>query len=181
MQRSESLVLRYTLTPEMITDAMMAISLRAVGMSPRRSRLPTAVWASILWAVIFFVLVAGWRVYGTHPLVLMMMTAVIGVVIGGLSVGRSVARMTRNHCAGVAEREAAEGEHRLEITERHVREESAQTLRQVSLSQIGDVLHVDGASVLVANGFGFVVPDAALPEGMTPERFRELILWWREG
>ncbi|WP_425073189.1 hypothetical protein [Sagittula sp. S175] len=176
--QSEPLVLRYRLTPEMSLDAMMAIGEAVAGQAAYGGPGP---WVKVAgWFGLVGLIVLCLRTLYDRPIILLTVGMLAGVVVGVASFMNVVRRSTRAAYLGIAERAAAEGEYWLEIGEHHIREETSEGLRQVTIRQIDSVLRIPEASVLLANGFGFVVPDVALPEGMSPERLKELVLWWRE-
>ncbi|MBP0483749.1 hypothetical protein [Sagittula salina] len=175
--RSKPLILHYRLTPEMMIDTMMTLAPMSFGRGATGG--VGVAFRMLGWLALAALMGLALRFYGRHPLVLVAVAASAGAAVGVVALQTTLHKAAWLSYRRIAERAAAEGEYRLEITEDRLREETAESLRQVALSQIDRVLRIDGASVLVANGLGFVVPDEALPDDMSPENLKDLLNWWR--
>ena len=175
----EEIRIEHTPHRTQVEDALAAVATYQTGRLPMRG--PGWIGAVIAWGVIFFVLLAAMRIFGAGSPVVLMVAVVVGVAVGVIAMGRSLARSTDAAFARLAEQVVAEGPCEVVISAETVRQESAGRLQQVTTQQVEAVLPIDGGLVLVAAGMGLLLPDAGLPEGMSRDALVETLEQWVPG
>lgn len=173
------ITLRYTLEPDMVAEASLALS----GTLARRAQ-GRRLWSALrhvgLWVLIFFVLTVGLDFFGFAPDRMVVFGAVggagLGVFVSSLQVQGIAFRMVER----VGRQIASEGEWQMEITPERITERSDTSLRRISMAIVDEVFAVQGGSVILSHGFGFILPDTALPERLSPEDFRAQVTRWAD-
>lgn len=126
------------------------------------------------WVVIFLIFLGLFQIYDpalTDTFFLVLMAGAVGMLLG-LGIAAIAQRAVLNRMAA----EAGElGPCVIELSETQITEHSEGQVVSMGLHRVRRVLRIDGGTVIRFAAFLFLVPDADLPDGISPESFQTLL------